>query len=192
MACPLVSPPKGLMLGVLNLSQGQSALNHLDILASSSVNGDMDESDSYGVMTEMIIEHRAILGRRFIIFPQLRLYWNPQAHGDRRSNIPDIGLGRLLPDGTRCLQGGAEQKAGIEAMRNFPDPVDIVNDPTLRAAMHEATLQASDQVKAAIKNGALPHDVPVKWIVAVGPYFTIRQFGPFNEADLITRGHRVN
>ena len=52
-------------------------------------------------------------------------------HGGRRSNIPDIGLGRLMPDGARHLQGGAEQKAATEVMRNFPNPADIIKDPIL-------------------------------------------------------------
>jgi hypothetical protein len=58
-------------------SQDQLALNHINDLASASVRGKMDKSDSYGVMMEMLTEHSVIHGRRFIIYPQLRLYWNP-------------------------------------------------------------------------------------------------------------------
>ncbi|KIJ31760.1 hypothetical protein M422DRAFT_70811 [Sphaerobolus stellatus SS14] len=169
----------------------QNALLHLNGLSLALVQEGMDESDCYAVLTEMLIEHRVIRGRPFILFPQLRLSWNPQMSSDRRSNIPDIGIGRLV-DGGKRLQGGAEQKAALKVMRNFPNAADIIDDLDVRRTFHDAQIQASDQVKAAIKNGALPCNIPIKWILAVGPYFTIQHFGPFDEAHLATRGHRPN
>lgn len=50
----------------------------------------------------------------------------------------------------------------------------------------------SDQVKAAIKNGAIPCDCPIKWVVGCGPYFIIRAFRPYNENELTTHLHRPN
>jgi len=48
------------------------------------------------------------------------------------------------------------------------------------------------QTKAAIKNGAVPYNEVIEWIISVGPYFIIRRFGPFTQAELDTRGHRPN
>jgi len=52
-----------------------------------------------------------------------------------------------------------------------------------------ASRQALDQVKAAIKNGAVPYNEVIEWIISIGPYFIIRRFGPFTQAELDTRGH---
>ena len=71
-------------------------------------------------MNEMLIEHRNTRDRPFVVFAQLRIDWNPH---DRRSSIPDIGLGRFLPDGNKRRKGGSEQKKAIESMRDLPPPV---------------------------------------------------------------------
>ena len=63
---------------------------------------------------------------------------------------------------------------------------------TVRYAFHLACRQAFDQVKAAIKNGNLPNDKHIQWVVAVGPYFIIKGCGPFTLADLETRSHCPN
>ena len=144
-------------------------------------------------MNEALIEHKVVLGLdSFIIFPQLRLPWKPGDLTDRRSNVPDIGLGHLLPNGTQHLQGGAELKAAVEAMKNLPLPHSILDDGPFRVNMNSAYVQASDQVKSAIKMGAFPQGRVIHWIVAVGPYFAIRHFGPYDATHLATRGHRLN
>lgn len=166
----------------------------MDRLAHASVQGALDESVAYGVINEMLIEHKQVLGREgsFIIFPQLRLPWKPEKPGDRRSNVPDIGIGRLGDNGTRLLQGGVEQKAAGESMRRLPDPGLLIDENDIRELINRTLLQAGDQVKAAVKNHAIPADRAVRWIIAVGPYFIIHSFGPFSEAALTTRSHRPN
>ena len=45
----------------------------------------------------------------FLIFLQLQLCWNPWNPRDLRSNLPDLGLGRLIPpDGRLYIQEGAD------------------------------------------------------------------------------------
>ena len=89
---------------IISGSQSQESLDHLFSLARLSVTGSPDESLSYGVANEMLVEHRNLLGRgSFIIFPQL---WNPKKKQDRRCDIIDIGLGRLTTSGGVYLQGG--------------------------------------------------------------------------------------
>jgi len=166
---------------------------HLNNLVHASVQGVLDESVAYGVINEMLIEHKQVLGRdSFIIFPQLRLPWNPEKLKDRRSNIPDVGIGRLMATGTRHLQGGVEQKVATDRMRGLPTPDSIVDDGDIRLEINRAAIQASDQVKAAVKNGTVPPNTAIRWIVAAGPYFIIRSFGPFSPAALTTRSHRPN
>lgn len=159
-----------------------------------SVQGTPDESVAYGVLTQMLIEHQQLRPRgAFILCPQLRLLWNPVDRQDRRANLPDIGIGRLMPNGIKLLQGGAEQKAAIiPLMATLPLPSDIIDNTDVRHKVGLAALQAADQVKAAVKNGAVPDDQSIEWIVAIGPYFIVRSFGPFSEAELDTRGHRPN
>jgi len=138
---------------------------------------------------QMLIEHQQLRPRgAFILCPQLRLLWNPVDPRDRRANLPDVGIGRLQPKGTVHLQGGAEQKAPIiPLMATLPCPDSIIDNSDLRRAVARAALQAADQVKAAIKNGAVPDHHSIEWIVAIGPYFIVRSFGPFSEAELDTR-----
>ena len=127
----------------------------------------------------------------FQVFPQLHLRWKPGDLTDRRSLIPDLGIGRLLPGGVFHLQGGVEQKRMLPEMSQLLAP-DAHFESTVRYAFHVACRQAFDQVKAAIKNGKLPNDKRIQWVVAVGPYFIIKGCGPFSRADLETRGHRPN
>jgi hypothetical protein len=126
----------------------------------------------------------------FLIFPQLRLLWNPKHKSDRRANIPDIGIGRLTPEGRYTLQGGAELKVAVDVAKSFPSSSELTRNDEFQASLRAAYIQASDQVKSAIKIGAVANNVPIRWIIAVGPYFTIQSFGPFTKDELDTRGHR--
>ena len=111
-----------------------------------------------------------------------------------RSSIPhpDLGIGRLRPDGIFHLQGGVEQKWMIPEMSQFPAPSDAELELIARYAFQTGCRQAFDQVKTAIKNGNLPNDRRIQWVIAVGPYFIIKECGPLTQADLETRGHRSN
>ena len=65
----------------------------------------------------------------------------------------------------------------LPVMLALPVP-DAQFELTVRYAFHNACRQAFDQVKAAIKNGNLPNDKRIQWVVAVGPYFIIKGCGP--------------
>jgi len=128
----------------------------------------------YGIVTEMFIEHKFLLGwPSFVIFPQLTLPWNPRRPTDPRNNKPDVGFGRLTDTGAPWLQGGAEEKAAIAMMKGLPPPDEVSKDGKFRDLIQRATAQADGQVKAAVKNSAVPHDCPIKWVVGCGPYFII-------------------
>jgi hypothetical protein len=127
-----------------------------------------------------------------MIFPQLRLLWNPRKPKDRRSDIPDIGLGHITDAGAISLQGGAEQKPALPIMNSLPPPLSIREDKSFRSVINAAIVQAGDQIKSAVKNGALPRNTAIKWIVASGPYFIICTFEPFSQDELTTRGHKPN
>ena len=159
-----------------------------------SVQGAPDESVVYGVLTQMLIEHQQLRPRgAFILCPQLRLLWDPIDPKDRCANLPDIGIGRLQQGGITHLQGGAEQKVAIiPPMATLPLSSDIINNTELRRKIALASLQTADQVKAAVKNRAVPENQSIEWIVVIGPYFIVKSFGPFSEAELDTRGHRPN
>ena len=142
----------------------------------------------------MLIEHRIVLGRgSFLIFPQLRLPWNLRKSKDRRSDIPDLGLGRFTEAGTVSLQGGVEQKPAIMTiMRDLPPSSAIRELNQFRSTLNFASIQAEDQIKAGVKNGCLSRNTAIKWIIAAGPYFIIRAIGPFTGNELTTRGHKPN
>jgi len=174
--------------------QGNEVDQYLSQLALKSVQGKPDESFGYGVVNEMLIEHRNLRPRgEVVIFPQLRLKWNPRNHRDRRFNLPTCGIGRYLNNGTILLQGGLEHKPPIlPLMADFPDPSVIKSHGSIDFLFSLASKQAADQVKAAIKSGAVPYNEVIEWIISVGPYFIVRHFGPFTQAELDTRGHRPN
>jgi len=128
----------------------------------------------------------------FVIFPQLHLHWNPNQSKDRRSDIPDIGLGRFTDTGAISLQGGAEQQAAIEIMRDLPPTSSIVEHHSFRTVIANACIQAADQVKAAVKNGTVPRNTTIKWIIASRPYFIIHAIEPFTRDEFTTRGDKPN
>ena len=74
-------------------------------------------------------------------------------------------------------------------MADFPDPSTIKSHGSVDLQFALAFKQAADQVKATIKNGAVPYNEVIEWIISIGPYFIIRRFGPFTQAELDTRGH---
>ncbi|KIK66602.1 hypothetical protein GYMLUDRAFT_238862 [Collybiopsis luxurians FD-317 M1] len=131
------------------------------------------------------------LNGKTTVFPQLRVHWNPDVHEDRRSLVPDLGLGILEDDGNLSIHGGAEVKRAVEWMRNLPATDRIAMDPESVSSFNQAAVQASDQIKACIKSNMLSNTITV-WIVMVGPYFIFKKWGPFTPAELRTRGHRPN
>ena len=103
-------------------------------------------------------------------------------------------MGRLIPpDGRLYIQGGAEHKRPIlPLMSGLPPPATILSSSEARDAFASGIKQASDQVKAVIKNGAAPHGEVISWIISAGSYFIVKSFGPFNQAELDTQGYQPN
>ena len=136
----------------------------------------------------LVLESAASLSLPTPIFPQL---WNPCNLWDLWSNLPDLSLGSLIPpDGHLYIQGGAEHKKPIlPLLSGLPPPATILSSPEACDVLASAIKQASDQVKAVIKNGAAPQDEVISWIIPIGPYFIVKSF---NQAELDTWGHRPN
>jgi hypothetical protein len=87
----------------------------------------------------------------------------------------------------------AEKKpALIPLMQLLPNPSHIVDDHVLWKTFFQASLQASDQVKAVIKNACVLYDQVIEWLVTVGPYFIIKCFGPYMHKELDTCGSWPN
>lgn len=143
-----------------------------------------------GPLNEMLVEHRNVLPRgAFLVFSQVRLPWKKRDH---RSDSADYNFGRFDEEGHLSCIGGAELKRARACMQGLPEPQDIINKQGIRHAFSRASIQAEDQVKSAIRNGALPRNCEIPWIVAVGPYFVIEKFGPMSDAELNTRSHKPN
>ena len=102
----------------------------------------------------------------------------------------------LISDSTNdrlYIQGEAEHNRPVlPLMSGLPLPMTVLHSFDVRNAFAVAAKQASDQVKAAIKNGADPQDEVISWVITIGPYFIVKNFGPSNQAELDTRGHRPN
>ncbi|KAL0945717.1 hypothetical protein HGRIS_014864 [Hohenbuehelia grisea] len=171
-------------------------LNHLERIARLTTKvKERDESITYALVSRLLLEFEHRYPTRFETFPQLYLRWNPQNRQDRRSTRPDIGFGSLLDSEEPphiSLIGGAEVKPHIAVMRDFLAGAEMGSDPDVLAEFSIARSQAQDQAKCAVKMQYVANDVAIPWLLVVGPYFIIEHFGPFNDAELATRGHRVN
>jgi hypothetical protein len=159
--------------------------------STQSVLGNPTEYDAYGLITEAFILHKQPRDC-YTIFPQLFIPWRPEVSTDSRGNIPDFGLGRYSdsPPHVR-LQGGAEVKKASPGMIKLPPTNVISKDEDVKNAFHTTQFQARDQAKAAVKGGHLPNK-QLQWLIFVGPYFTVLEFGPFTHEQLITRTHKPN
>jgi len=178
----------------VNGLQAQEILDHLTSVAQGCVlvdpNNTLGEGYFSGVLNEMVTQHRNLLPRdAFLVFSQVRFPWKAN---DARGDIADYCFGRFDTGGRLSLQGGAELKIGLQVMQGLPEPDSIFTDSNVRFAFFKASVQACDQVKGAIKNGALPRNHEIRWIVAVGPYFTIESYNLSSDAELNTRYHKPN
>jgi hypothetical protein len=127
-------------------------------LVQRSVMGTPSEYDTYGLITEALILHKKPMDR-FVIFPQLSIPWNPSKTKDRRSALPDFGIGNFYDDPPFIrLQGGIEVKGPTALIKGLPSPDVVSKDKEVMSILHAATFQAEDQAKAAIKNlGGVGH-----------------------------------
>lgn len=161
-------------------------------MAQFSVLGNPTEYDAYGLITEAFILHKQPRDR-YTIFPQLFIPWHPKNTTDGRGDIPDFGLGRYseFPPHIR-LQGCAEVQRATPLMIKLPPTNVISKDSDIQNTFHICQFQARrDQAKAAVKGGHLPNE-QLLWLMFIGPYFTILEFGPFTNDQLITRTHKPN
>ncbi|KAF8337670.1 hypothetical protein F5887DRAFT_1063046 [Amanita rubescens] len=136
-------------------------------VALKAVIGTPREDIVYAVFTEFLTAHKNPQ-ERFVIYPQLSLKWKPDDPQDKRSEVPDVGIGNFtLPSTTPPF------------MLRF-----------VLVAFHRLFFQAKNQAKAAIKNHYPINGNTVDWILLVGPYWRACTFGPFSEAELTVRGHK--
>ena len=90
-------------------------------LAEKAVIGRPTEDILYAVFNEFAILHQQ--RHRFVIYPQMNLKWKPQNTRDRRSEVPDFGLGNFtLPNSSPNfkLRCGIEAKRAIDIMTSLP------------------------------------------------------------------------
>lgn len=128
-----------------------------------------------------------------MIYSQLSLKWKSDIKEDRRSEIPDLGVGNFTTVGEAPpfkLRFGVEAKRSIEEMNGLPPPSSIIDSDQVRAAFHTLYFQVQDQAKAAIKGQYPMLGCTVQWILLIGPYWVPVEFGPFTEAELTIRSHR--
>jgi hypothetical protein len=146
----------------------------------------------YGVVNDALIHHKRDIPSRFIINPQLHFKWKPEIQEGTKSETPDFCLiNYTLPDESppyfvRC---GIEIKRPMALMETLPSPDQLLTRPDVALHFLSVYTQSEDQAKAAFKNECC-FITPIPWILAVGPYWTCVQFGPFTEAQLTVRTHK--
>lgn len=161
-------------------------------VALKAVIGTPREDIVYAVFTEFLTAHKNPQ-ERFVIYPQLSLKWKPDDPQDKRSEIPDVGIGNFtLPSTTPpfMLRFGVEAKRAVQSMHLLPSPQSLLGIREVLVAFHRLFFQAKNQAKAAIKNHYPINGNTVDWILLVGPYWRVCTFGPFSEAELTVRGHK--
>jgi hypothetical protein len=163
-------------------------------LALKAVRGFPKEDTLYAIFNDFLALHQRPL-RRFTIYPQMNLKWKPTDQQDRRSEIPDVGLGNFMPPGIfpffklRC---GIEAKRAIRVMSDLPPPESLMTASDVMSAFHTLFFQAQNQAKAAYKNKYPLSNDGIQWILLVGPYWLPRTFGPFSEPESTVRAHKVS
>jgi hypothetical protein len=161
-------------------------------ISLKAVDNNPKEDVAYAVFVDFLVQHKKP-AERFVIYSQLSLKWKPDMKDDRRSEIPDLGVGNFTTVGETPpfkLRFGVEAKRSIEEMKELPPPSSIIDSDQVRAAFHTLYFQAQDQAKAAIKGEYPMLGDTVRWILLIGPYWVPVVFGPFTEAELSVRAHK--
>ena len=126
-------------------------------------------------------------------FPSTTTTLEPSKSRDLQSNLPDLGLGRLIHLMVIYTYKEVLNIRDLSCLLCLASLLlQLFRNSEARDAFASAIKQASDQMKVVIKNGAAPQDEVISWIISVCPYFIVKSFGPFNQAVLDTRGHRPN
>jgi hypothetical protein len=88
-------------------------------------------------------------------YPQMNLKWKPQDTQDRRSEVPDFGLGNFTIPNTSPnskLRCGVEAKCAIDIMTSLPPASSIMHIHDVESLLHILSFQAENHAKAAYKN----------------------------------------
>lgn len=161
-------------------------------IALKAVVGTPCEDIMYAVFTEFLMAHKD-LQEHFVIYPQLSLKWKLDDPQDKRSEVPDVGVGNFTLPGTVptfMLHFGVEAKRAVQAMHLLPPAQSLCEDREVLLTFHRLFYQAKNQAKAAIKNQYPINGNTVDWILLVGPYWRVCMFRPFLEAELTVHGHK--
>ncbi len=167
--------------------------NYQRRLVMNAVADHPTEDILYGIFNEFAALHQR--RQRFAIYPQMSLKWKPHEPKDRRSEVPDFGLGNFTPPGylphfkLRC---GVEAKRADHAMASLPPASSIMGLANIASLFHSLSFQAQDQAKAAYKNDYPFSHNGVDWILLIGPYWLHKKFGPFSEAESTVRAHKTS
>jgi hypothetical protein len=149
------------------------------------------EDITYPTITEFLLEHK-ITHFRFVIFPQMSVKWKPLAQQDHRKEVPDIGVGHFCHDPPFFkLRFGVEAKRILPTLTHLPEPSQIESMTAVKAAFHLLWFQGEDQAKAFVKNH-YNLEGRIRYLLFVGPYWTLIEYGPFSEAQLTVRSHKVS
>ncbi|KAH9031933.1 hypothetical protein EDB85DRAFT_1890948 [Lactarius pseudohatsudake] len=181
--------PRWIHLWIQIIKNKKAEQTYQKNLAQKAVLGHPREDILYAILIDFLALHQVPL-RRFTIYPQMNLKWNPADHNDRRFEIPDFGLVNFTSPNTNPpfkLRCGVEVKRSLEIMSNLPPPVLLTTNYTVMTLFHCLYFQAQTQAKAAYKNSYPLTNDGVQWILVVGPYWLPKIFGPFSEAELGVR-----
>jgi len=167
--------------------------NYQRRLVLNAVTDHPTEDVLYAIFHEFAILHQQ--HHRFAIYPQMSLKWKPHDSQDRRSEVPDFGLGNFTPPGVLPhfkLRCGVEAKRADYMMASLPTASSIMGLANIASLFHALSFQAQNQAKAAYKNGYPLSDDGVDWILLIGPYWLPKKFGPFSEAQSTVRAHKIS
>lgn len=165
---------------------------HLQHLVECSVEDhDALEDITYPVITEFLLLHKQP-SHRFTLYSQMALRWTPNQVMDIRSEVPDVGLVNFRRNRAFIFRLGVKSKRMRRVMVNLPSTRKVEGDKEVRIALHSAYFQAEDQAKAAVRGDHAPQQRPIDYLLFVGPYWTHVTVGPFTEAQLTVRTHKVS
>lgn len=135
------------------------------------------EAAYYGLFTHLLHMFNQMIEQKIFVVPQFRLRWRPLS---TRFAVPDF----VLTDPEGWIGGGVELK---RASRIPGQPHEFNS-----MLFSMACIQAADQAKAVFRSGIKGPARPIPWLVSQGSWLSLRTFGPFPDAHLVTRGHRSN
>src|SRR5271154_3871355 len=111
--------------------------NYQRSLALKAVTGLPPEDVLYAIFNEFVTLH--LQRHRFIVYPQMNLKWKPQDAQDRRSEVPDFGLGNFTLPGSLPsfkLRCGVEAKRAISIMASLPPANSIMRSTDVASLFH--------------------------------------------------------